>query len=354
MQKQSKNFKNMSNEELIRLAKANFDNKEFVNRIYTRLLKKNERYIQSCVKKHGNFTRHILDNEDLYNIASAAFVEACDKYDVNNDAKLITYADYWIRQRMTREIEQTGTLIRIPSHAWGIIKKMTKLMNEIKDLSADEYAKMLNIKTGRFLELNLIRENLCKLKSLDECMTEDKNTSLADICTTNLLGKGADNQEELIDKQCAQTSIEGAMDILKPKERDVITNRYGLENNNAMTLEDIGQQFNLTRERIRQIQESALRKLRKQDKKFALNNYVDLNLSKPQEINPDFCFKKDGVSYMPAMSEIAQRVYSMDKEADLDEFVTNTIACAKQNGYTNSDELSDRMVSFYKKHKYCA
>jgi len=211
-----------------------------------------------------------LDLMDMINEGNMGLMTAIDKYDPNKGAKVSHYASFWIKQRIRRAISNSSKNIRIPVHAIDTISKIRKFKTafeakngtEPTDLEISKKLKLSQQKIQHLLEISAPQTSINQ-----EITSDGESKTFIDIIedkkSVNAFTHAKTNEESRIIKECLQNLTE--------KERIIIIGRYGLDDAEPRTLESIGKDLGLTRERIRQIQGIAIKKLGRIIKKFKLN-----------------------------------------------------------------------------------
>lgn len=249
--------------------KATFSNEELCS-LYQKgdeealsiLSMKNERLLYSRAYKQYKSFNHKLDLDDLIQFGYLGLIEAANKFDVTKGTKFTTYSVYWIDQKISRGIMDSGYTIRLPVHVFEKVKKIQAIKRSNDDL--DEQTVLNNLKeTLGFNEkeiedLTVISDYVFMISSIYAPVGDEGDTVLLDFIEIddNFDVEGKVEYEQLVD------SLDDVLDILTPREKDVIESRYGLKNMKPQTLDEIGRRHGVTRERIRQIESKALRKLK--------------------------------------------------------------------------------------------
>ena len=233
-----------------------------------KLTKANLRFVVSVAKQYQN---QGLSLPDLINKGNLGLIKAAEKFDETRGFKFISYAVWWIRQSILQAIAEQSRIVRLPLNQVGSVNKINRILNKFEQEherrpNVDEIADQIDLPEDKIVEAMKVNG---KHISVDAPIMEGADSSLLDVLP-NTESPMADN--ELV-MESLREEVASALNVLNERERNIIECFYGI-NQREMTLEEIGDKFGLTRERVRQIKEKALRRLRQNTKSKQLKAYL--------------------------------------------------------------------------------
>ena len=234
-----------------------------------KLTKANLRFVVSVAKQYQN---QGLTLPDLINEGNLGLIKAAQRFDETRGFKFISYAVWWIRQSILQALAEQSRIVRLPLNKIGSINKINKTyafleQSHERPPSAEEIANELD------MTINDVKEsmkNSGRHVSMDAPLVEGEDSNLYDVLRS---GESPNPDKDLL-HESLRTDIERALETLTPREADVIKLYFGLGNHHPMTLEEIGETFDLTRERVRQIKEKAIRRLKHTSRSKILKTYL--------------------------------------------------------------------------------
>ena len=237
-------------------------------RALEKLTRANLRFVVSVAKQYQN---QGLSLPDLINEGNLGLIKAAEKFDETRGFKFISYAVWWIRQSILQALAEQARIVRLPLNQVGSLNKISKAFSKFEQEnerrpSAEELADQLDLPVDKVVDsLKVSGRHI----SVDAPFVDGEDNSLLDV----LVNTDSPNADRGLINESLATEVERALEILTERERDIIRYFFGI-GCSEMTLEEIGEKFDLTRERVRQIKEKAIRKLRQSSRSKLLKSYL--------------------------------------------------------------------------------
>lgn len=237
-------------------------------RALERLTKANLRFVVSVAKQYQN---QGLSLPDLINEGNVGLIKAAEKFDETRGFKFISYAVWWIRQSILQAIAEQSRLVRLPLNQVGSVNKITRELNKFEQEherkpSVDEIAERVDLSEDKIADA--MKAN-SRHVSMDAPIADGEDSSMIDF----LSGDSSNTDRELA-IESLKAEVSRILKLLTDKEQKVLRAFFGIDGSPEMTLDEIGEKYNLTRERVRQIKEKALRRLRHNTKNKLLKSYL--------------------------------------------------------------------------------
>lgn len=234
-----------------------------------KLTKANLRFVVSVAKQYQN---QGLSLGDLINEGNLGLIKAAQRFDETRGFKFISYAVWWIRQSILQALAEQSRIVRLPLNRVGSLNKISKTFSELeqkfeREPSPEELAEVLEVTTAEVVDTLKISG---RHVSMDAPFVQGEENSLLDV----LENDSEETPDQGLMTDSLRREVQRALSTLTQRESDVIALYFGLNGEHAMTLEEIGEKFSLTRERVRQIKEKAIRRLRHTSRSKALKPYL--------------------------------------------------------------------------------
>ncbi|HFC9374696.1 TPA: sigma-70 family RNA polymerase sigma factor [Enterococcus faecium] len=240
------------------------------------LVEANRRLVLKIAQRYKGQLTNSIDMDDLEQFGMLGLMKAAEKFDLSKGFAFSTYATLWIRQSISRGIMDTSLTVRLPVHLIDKINKLTRLesimLNEKLEVNLPLLTAEMNISIEQYHDLVALRNTYLSTISLDMPIGIDRDTTIGDMLPDNEY-----DIEKVIEHDFLRSDLEKLLDYLNEKERKIIDLRFGLKDGETKTLEEIGQMFGVTRERIRQIEAKAIRNLKKRANRELISDYYYTN-----------------------------------------------------------------------------
>ena len=233
------------------------------------LTEANLRFVVSVAK---DYQGQGLPLTDLINEGNLGLIKAAERFDETRGFKFISYAVWWIRQSVLQALAEHSRIVRLPLNRVGTISKINKASERLEQEfervpRADELAHQLEMKVN---EINDAQRIARRHHSLDTPFSDDEKNSLLDVISD----ANTEDPDLELQMDSLEQEVKDALETLKDREKDVIRMYFGIDREYALTLNEIGEEFGLTRERVRQIKEKAIRRLRHRSRSKKLRTYL--------------------------------------------------------------------------------
>jgi len=222
-----------------------------------KLTKANLRFVVSVAKQYQN---QGLSLPDLINEGNLGLIKAAKRFDETRGFKFISYAVWWIRQSVLQALAEQSRIVRLPLNQVGSLNKISKQRSRLEQEferppSADEIAEAMELPSEKINDAMKISS---RHVSMDAPLVEGEDTNLVDVFISN----DSPKTDKILMRESLAMEIQRSLSTLSDKEREIVNLYYGIGMNHGLTLEEIGAKYNLTRERVRQIKEKAIRRLK--------------------------------------------------------------------------------------------
>ncbi|MCS6980047.1 MAG: RNA polymerase sigma factor RpoD/SigA [Flavobacteriales bacterium] len=234
-----------------------------------KLTRANLRFVVSVAKQYQN---QGLSLPDLINEGNLGLIKAAQRFDETRGFKFISYAVWWIRQSILQAIAEHSRIVRLPLNQVGSLNKLNKAFSKLeqefeREPTEQELAQLMDLPEDKIKDSFLISG---RHVSMDQPLVQGEDSTMYDV----MENRDSPKADEKLLKESLRQEIERSLHILSERERDIIKMYFGIGLNHGLTIDEIGEKFDLTRERVRQIKEKALKRLRQSPKSKILRNYL--------------------------------------------------------------------------------
>ncbi len=235
-------------------------------------------HLRLVIPTAKRFARSGMDLMDLVEEGNLGLLQAIDKFDPSKGFRFSTYAIHWIEQYIRRAVEEQSGTIKIPSHAWDNMRLWGKTWDKLKEKlgrepSLKEMASEMNISARQVRSILDTLSAAYSVDSLSSALSEEEDMTLEDTITD--YGKG--NPDDLVTNASANKELLGILDEINPRDKEILIMRYGIASEEPLTLAEVSQKLGISRERVRQIEERAVRTVRKKAEQLGLFEFSEMN-----------------------------------------------------------------------------
>ena len=237
---------------------------------------KNKRLVYKYARAYSKYYSHKLDIQDLVQSGFIGLLKGAERFDCSRGTMFSTYVVWWIKQQISREIMDNGFTIRVPVHVFETVNKLGKIEEQLThDLKrkprVEELAKEMCMEVSKIRELMSLKDNILKMSSLDVPVGEEGETPLWELIEDSFV----EPTEKLCEQIVLFELLDKSLRELPPREEKVLRLRFGFDDGIPRTLEEVGRMMGVTRERIRQIEAKAIRRMSSLVRSKGLNGYID-------------------------------------------------------------------------------
>ncbi len=248
-------------------------------------------HLRLVIPTAKRFSRGGMDLMDLVEEGNLGLLQAIDKFDPSRGFRFSTYAIHWIEQYIRRAVEEQSGTIKIPSHAWDNMRLWGKTWDKLKEKlgrepSLKEMASEMNISARQVRSILDTLSAAYSVDSLSTALSEEEDMTLEDTITD--YGKG--NPDDLVTNAAANKELLGILEGINPRDKEILIMRYGIDSEEPLTLAEVSQRMGISRERVRQIEERAVRNVRKKAEELGLFEFSEMN-HKTKKIHPGMDIK---------------------------------------------------------------